>query len=695
MKKRKHKETKEKKEKKEENEENEENEEKSRKKKRKQKNHETEESLVTLELQEPANPENESISPVDVRNPSDSMNEDNNVINEVSNEFNAAPESSESFIPHAKFHKNSKLSKPLKVNKKSNDGLPDWLAHPIQVPHIMDKSDITSISNPSFYLSPRIQRLLKGNGIHHLFPVQSAVLSKLLHPSSSSRPPRDLCVSAPTGSGKTLAYVLPIIETLSSRVIIRLRALIVLPTRELVTQVRQEFEKFARGTDLRIGSATGQTSFAKEQAAIMENLESKIDILVSTPGRLADHLSSSNGFTLQHLRFFVIDEADRLLSQSFQEWLPKVLQAENGIYGGNLLKKTSQSYTDNDRYTEMAKNMLNSYSAHIKSLNIIPLDNEELRMNVARTLRSSAYANFLPPGFERSPLTGHAGCVPIQKLLFSATLTRNPSKIASLQLFEPLYLAVSSLPIKDSAEELPQNSLNGLLDSTLPLTRFSLPPSLKQYYISCNDATRKPLLLMHLLYNLNLKRVLIFTKSVEAASRLCFLLKLHAESFQDESSLQPNEIEYFSSELSISSRKKLLNQFENGRVQVLISSDALARGLDLEGAINVVVNYDAPTRYKTYIHRVGRTARAGREGEAWTILDGVEAGYFKELMRNNGNNGIKRKNAGDSINKFMSSYENALAQLKNKFSGRAAKLYDMENTKEETESVSSSTEEET
>lgn len=98
------------------------------------------------------------------------------------------------------------------------------------------------------------------NVVSHLLklPVQTAVFPFLL-PEGEPRtlyapfsPPRDLCVSAPTGSGKTLSYVVPIVETLSGRVVTRLRALILLPTRDLVAQVRETFELFSKGTGLKV-----------------------------------------------------------------------------------------------------------------------------------------------------------------------------------------------------------------------------------------------------------------------------------------------------------------------------------------------------------------------------------------------------------------------------------------------------------
>lgn len=196
-------------------------------------------------------------------------------------------------------------------------------------------------------ISERTQKRLKDLGISEFFAVQTALLPKLLRLPLTPLPFEklsDYLVSAPTGSGKTLAYTVPIVEILSKRIVTRLRALIVLPTRDLVTQVKETLEEISKGSgltvstlsepelsccwelaDIQIGTVTGQHSFAHEQTLLVDGAQSKLDILIATPGRLMDHLAMTKGFTLQHLRFLVIDEADRLLSSSFQNWLSQVL----------------------------------------------------------------------------------------------------------------------------------------------------------------------------------------------------------------------------------------------------------------------------------------------------------------------------------------------------------------------------------
>jgi ATP-dependent RNA helicase DDX51/DBP6 len=142
------------------------------------------------------------------------------------------------------------------------------VSHGEQLPITLDESDSTLLSLKT---RTRLQEL----GITELFAVQTAIVPFLLSPGpakwlySPYDPPPDVCVSAPTGSGKTLAYVLPIIECLSTRIITRLRALVVLPTRDLVVQVRETFEAVGKGRGLKIAGVTGHQSFAHEQSQLV------------------------------------------------------------------------------------------------------------------------------------------------------------------------------------------------------------------------------------------------------------------------------------------------------------------------------------------------------------------------------------------------------------------------------------------
>jgi len=238
--------------------------------------------------------------------------------------------------------------------------------------------------------------------IESLFPVQKQVIPIILNTNSSqSIFPNDICVTAPTGSGKTLTYVLPIIENLRNRIKPACRAIVLLPVSDLAEQVYSVFKTCLSTNDntalittnkkssetspensLKVILLSNKNTFAKEQSQLINDNHAKccIDIVVATPGRLVDHIQKTKGFHLNELRYLVIDECDRIMDQIKQNWLPILNQA---VYG-------KQSNRD----------IINQESLNVHNL-------------------------FLA----KKMLT------PYQKLLLSATLTRNPEKLEQISLF--------------------------------------------------------------------------------------------------------------------------------------------------------------------------------------------------------------------------------------------------------------------
>lgn len=158
--------------------------------------------------------------------------------------------------------------------KKVQRVLPDWLAKPTIINSDLSSNLIPVEKIP--YLSAHIIKKLHQHDINHLFPVQRAVIPAILSQMQTNSyfgtggyEPSDICVSAPTGSGKTLAYVLPIVQSLLRRVVCHLRALVILPTKDLANQVKQVFEMFIEGTNLRVGLASGSKSFSKDQEQLV------------------------------------------------------------------------------------------------------------------------------------------------------------------------------------------------------------------------------------------------------------------------------------------------------------------------------------------------------------------------------------------------------------------------------------------
>ncbi|KAI8457873.1 P-loop containing nucleoside triphosphate hydrolase protein [Phakopsora pachyrhizi] len=459
--------------------------------------------------------------------------------------------------------------------------------------------------------------------------------ASILHPTRA--PPRDICVSAPTGSGKTLSYVLPIVEFLSSRVVIRLRALIVLPTRDLALQVKSVFDLFAQGTTLKSAVVTGQHSFSQEQSAIKGPggcSEGGVDVVIATPGRLLDHLDHTPSFSLEHLCFLVLDEADQLLSKS-QAWIKQVLfpkipshllsQPAKDPEANGFLKPGAISQT-----TLPTKNNIRRWNVPIEALN---------------------------PCRQR----------PFRILLFSATLQRDPTKLSHLNLRRPVYLKISQ-------------KLEGAIEE---INIYNLPDTLIQKMV-VTTTMLKPLVLFHLINTQKIKHALCFCKSVEGATRLASLYKFMNEACDSDQGEVRKSVELgnaacFSSDLPANDRRKMLTEFETGKIDLLICSDLIARGLDVP-TVKHVINYDSPVDAKKYVHRVGRTARAGEVGTAWSLVESQEAKFLKSSLKSSIGG-----NACDSIHKIrikkkdleylIPSYEISLKKLSEVF-GRYSFDYD-------------------
>ncbi|XP_067269198.1 ATP-dependent RNA helicase DDX51 isoform X2 [Pseudorasbora parva] len=441
-----------------------------------------------------------------------------------------------------------------KAVQKVRRVLPQWLAQPDVIQRDMKNNLIPISQVPG--ICPILLKKLEANGIQSFFPVQAEVIPAILDSVGSGLllgpggyRPRDICVSAPTGSGKTLAFVIPVVQALSKRLVREVRALAVLPTKELAQQVSKVFSSYTKGSSLKVVMIAGQKSFAAEQAVLSENRggvsHSLADIVVATPGRLVDHINKNNNFSLQHLRFLIIDEADRMIDSMHQSWLSQMTKA--------VYKSPGDTQTSFFRRTVPG-----------------PI----------------TVASLSPPQ------------IPLQKLLFSATLTQNPEKLQLLDLHQPRLFSSTH-----TFSETPTQSQD----------TFNFPQGLSEYYVSCT-LSNKPLIILHFLLRLKFSPALCFTNSREGAHRL-------------------------------------------------ICTDAAARGIDING-VKCVINYDAPQYIRTYIHRVGRTARAGKAGLAFTFLLKVQETRFLQMVSDAGSPGIKRQLVQPGSLKGMEArYEQTLAEL--------------------------------
>lgn len=407
--------------------------------------------------------------------------------------------------------------------------------------------------------------------LYRLFPllqltlfcaVQTALIPLLLTSPQAyalypSAPPRDVCVSAPTGSGKTLAYAVPLLEVLRRRTVPALRALIVLPTRDLVVQVRDTLQALIGSSEgaLRCAAISGTSNWVSESAALSSSAKDQVDILIATPGRLVDHLDSTPGFTLQHLRFLVIDEADRLLAQSFQSWLPRLLAA---------LEPSSAKAPDTPPRSEEEEEAEPGVVAPAWLRNQAAQKGMHVGSSVPRVSVSGACTQLFSAPTNPAHFTQH-----VQKLLFSATLTRDPAKIAALELRSARFVAVREAREGGHAIDAADD--------------FALPASLAEHMLIA-PASEKPKNLLWLLHRSEkpVRGALAFTKSTESAGRLVKLVEFFEEEWdkrkpeEEEADGEEGEkqerrkvvVADYSSDLSPAERTRILNRFKAGEIDL-------------------------------------------------------------------------------------------------------------------------------
>jgi superfamily II DNA/RNA helicase len=353
-------------------------------------------------------------------------------------------------------------------------------------------------------LPARLVRILTDQGITDMFPIQQVTLPDTLAG-------RDVLGRGRTGSGKTLAFALPMVARLSggTRTPSHPTGLILVPTRELATQVHATLEPFARAAGLRTTTVFGGVG----QNPQVRALRSGVDILVACPGRLEDLIAQRQCF-LDEVSVTVLDEADHMADLGF---LPAVRR---------LLDKT--------------------------------------------------------------PADG-------QRMLFSATLDKGVDVLVRRYLNQPVTHAVDT----------PQSPVTAMVHHVLTVT-----------------AADKPVVLRRLAAGAD--RSLLFTRTKHGARKLARSLTSAGLPAVD---LHGN--------LSQSARERNLAAFSTGEVRVLVATDIAARGIHVDD-VGLVVHADPPAEHKAYLHRSGRTARAGAAGVVVTLALPEQIGEVRTMTRRAG-----------------------------------------------------------
>lgn len=367
---------------------------------------------------------------------------------------------------------------------------------------------MTETTTPSFVslgVPAPIADALARNGKTEAFPIQRDTLPDTLAG-------RDVLGRGRTGSGKTIAFGIPLVANLAENVVqkrrpSRPRAIVLAPTRELVTQIAETIKMLADPVGVKVTTIFGGIPQRRQEAA----LEAGVDVVVAAPGRL-DDLMKQGVISLDGVEVTVLDEADHMADMGF---LPVVTR---------ILNKT--------------------------------------------------------------PKVG-------QRLLFSATLDNGVDNIVKRYLHDPILHSV------DSAE--------------------SPVPQLTHHVFEIAGKDQKDALIEALASGTG--RRIFFTRMKHQAKRLAKSLTAAGIPAVE---LQGN--------LSQNARDRNLAEFVSGDAKVLVATDVAARGVHVDG-VELVVHIDPPVEHKAYLHRSGRTARAGNEGDVVTLVLPEQRGEMRQLLR--------------------------------------------------------------
>lgn len=356
-------------------------------------------------------------------------------------------------------------------------------------------------------LRAELLRSLKERSYLKPTPIQEQAIPEILSG-------KDLLAGARTGTGKTAGFALPMLQLLSDAHIAgkkkkrKIRALVLVPTRELAVQVRESMCNYSQYLPLKSMAVFGGVNMHSQTT----RLRGGVDILVATPGRLLDHINQQN-VDLSRVQMLVLDEADRMLDMGFIDDIKKLQD-------------------------QMPKEK--------------------------------------------------------QTLMFSATFSKDIKQLANKMLSEPQLIETQE---HNSAVE-----------------------SVKQL-VHPVDRKNKPALLSYMIGKHNMQQVLIFTRTKRAADRLSERL--------DKDGIRAAAIH---GDKSQGARSKALADFKKGKVRALVATDIAARGLDIR-QLPHVINFELPNTAEDYVHRIGRTGRAGHEGEARSLVCIDERGLLKGIER--------------------------------------------------------------
>jgi len=413
----------------------------------------------------------------------------------------------------------------------------------------------------------------------HPTKIQRSVLPRLLTRE------RDLLVQAQTGSGKTLAFVLPIFQKLMEIKDLNrttgIFALILVPTRELATQIYSVIETLTRCCHRIV---PGIVIGGEKKKAEKSRLRKGVNILVATPGRLADHIENTERLDLSNIRYVVLDEGDKLMELGFEETITKILTD---------IEKTSRVQATTRMYPTLPHKRVNvlcsaTMKANVKKLGEISLTNAEL-----------VTSNSVPD---------------VEDLELAENVAAPDQLLQQVCVVPPKLRLVSLASILKDITVKKEGSRTIIFLSCTDSVDFHFAVFAKNG-LSYNKHTKQ--------FQSPSDQATVITSPLlgEKAS----VYKLHGA-------------------LTQPLRTATLSAFSKAPADehtILFCTDVAARGLDLP-YISTVIEYDPPFSTEDHLHRIGRTARAGMSGKSFLFLLPTEEKYL-DLIKHYHPNGIQHK----------------------------------------------------
>jgi len=372
----------------------------------------------------------------------------------------------------------------------------------------------------------------------------------------------DILGQARTGTGKTAAFGIPILSKCQKG--LATQAIILVPTRELAVQVEAEIKRLGQYTPIRTVPVYG----GQKIAAQMKYLKHGPEILIGTPGRVID-LLDRRIISFQNIRFVVLDEVDRMLDIGFRDDIRNILSRVKGVRQKVEERESRERRPQNPgRHDSQQDSGVEGDDLHSASQH--------------PDADSDSYSD----SQHSAPSTQHSHCDPDrhQMMFVSATISPEIEKLSRQYMREPVEkLIAPGSDEKPTVEEV------------------------EQYYFSVQPWD-KYRLLRKLLERENPELAIVFCRTKRGAEKIA--KRLHSDGI---------ECREIHGNLAQNKRDRVMKSFRGGKFDVLVATDLASRGIDVAD-ISHIVNFDIPEDPEVYVHRVGRTARMGAAGKAFTFV---------------------------------------------------------------------------